>query len=214
MTMLSGPRGAETRALAINNHGLALVISEPNGSSSIRQLCTWDKTTGMKQLNTGDCELACINDLGQILAMCPVPGKSYSWRWFLVDPDGQVPPNAFPPGTMPRDINNRSYILGLSQTTKGQTYLTLQHGEEAPRQLARVDTQLRHATLNDSNQVVYTEIRESRWRESFLRIFGPNTSLGYHVSSFLWDPHRGLIPLDRYLHGVRRFWVHGLNNSG
>jgi hypothetical protein len=104
--------------------------------------------------------------------------------------------------------------LYIWDKAKGSRYLVLQHGQEPPERLVPVEAEVWREKLNDSNQVTYTEIHESRWRELFMRVFGPNTSPGYHVSSFLRDPHRGLIPLERYMPGVRRFWVHDLNNSG
>ena len=67
--------------------------------------------------------------------------------------------------------------------------------------------------INDKNQIAYTEYTWSRWDDLKDRLAGPRFPLD-RTASYLWDPERGRIPLDRYLRGLRRFMVEDLNNEG
>jgi len=67
--------------------------------------------------------------------------------------------------------------------------------------------------LNEANQVAWTSFRPRSWEKWRERLRGARLMKDDSIS-YLWDPERGRIPLDRYVGDVERFFVVDLNDHG
>jgi hypothetical protein len=198
--------GGESVAKAMNNRGQILGICLPQG---IFHVVLWDKSVGLKDLRKSGEEphLESINDAGQIIIR-----QTSSPRWLLRDPNGrETTLDGVPNGWMPGSVNNNSCVAGFD---KANHRLMLLAGQGKTVYSPAISGDLHNATkLNDKNQIAYTVSHNpSRWQGLLQRFSNRVFTIEY--ASYLWDPVRGLVPLDKYVHGMRRFWVRDLNNNG
>ncbi|MBN1359450.1 MAG: hypothetical protein JW993_02610 [Sedimentisphaerales bacterium] len=199
-------------AFAMNNHGQVIgMSSNPDGSAFL-----WDKATGMTQLHTPDgprCQAVSINDAGQVLAMSILQPLGAS-RWFLLDPNGPISLNATAATVSALSVNGNSCVAGIENPGGPKPYLLFWDKGRSWKRLFPIGVHSPVTRLNDRNQIAYTEFRADPWEEVRDRFSAPPHSSGEYTVSYLWDPVRGRIGLDRYLHGVDRFLVKDLNNKG
>jgi len=211
-TMLDPVGSKLSVALAMNNRGQIIGISRNPALSS--PFFLWDKATGMKALSTPDgsrCEPVSINDAGQVLVVT-LPGSANPRCWYLLDPNGPISLDTVGPRTWPHSINNRSCMAGIDEFNTKKPYLIFWDEQKKPRRLTPVNTN-DMTRLNDRNQIAYTDFVRSRWEDWRERFFRPRLDAEEAVS-YLWDPARGRVPLNRYVRGMKRFLVADLNNNG
>ncbi len=209
--MLGTLGGRTSIALAMNNHGQIVGISY-NAANRI-QFFLWDKATGMRELpppDSGPCWPVSINDAGQVLMIADPMGSS---RWFLLDPNGPILLNEVPPRTSLRNVNRNLCIAGIDESNSSEPYLVFWDDKRIAKRLFPVSVHAQMTRLNDKNQVACTSWRSRRWERWRRRLFGPRMMTDESIS-YLWDPARGKISLDRYLPDAERFLVVDLNNNG
>jgi probable HAF family extracellular repeat protein len=213
-TMLGTLGGRMSVSLGINNRGQVVGVSDKGGDRP--GLFLWDETTGMKELHKPPrcgCWPRLVNDLGQVLAES-LDSATASPHAFLLGPDGPVELEAVQQGACLMDMNNNSWIVGVRGRKTKNAQLALWQGQQFSRQLCRVGPLIESARLNDRNQVTYTETNDSRWMRWRDRWFRRRSTMSDEMTSYLWDPRRGRLPLNRYIRGARRFIVRDLNNNG
>ncbi|MBN1359451.1 MAG: hypothetical protein JW993_02615 [Sedimentisphaerales bacterium] len=212
--MRLGPPGDKgSDATAMNNRGQIVGYSY-DSAGHVRSF-RWAEAAGMTQLHTPDgpnCAALSINDAGQILVKSIGQGLS-SDRWFLLDPNGSVSLDVFPRGARPYSINNASCIAAVEHAGGPRLYLLFADRSRTWKRLFRIEAHSPVTRVNDRNQIAYTEYTQSGWDDLEDRFVRSRFPLDRTVS-YLWDPVRGRIPLDRYLRGLRRFMVEDLNNEG
>jgi probable HAF family extracellular repeat protein len=207
-TMLGTLGGKMSVSLGINNRGQVVGVSDKGADRP--GLFLWDETTGMKELDKPPrygCWPRRVNDLGQVLAEAP-------GRAFLLGPDGPVELDGVQHAACLMDMNGNSWIVGVWGYKTKDAQLALWQGRQFSRRLCRVGSWVESARLNDRNQVAYTETSGSRWMRWRDRWFHRRSTMSDEMTSYLWDPRRGRLPLNRYIRGVRRFIVRDLNNNG
>lgn len=158
------------------------------------------------------CQAMSINDAGQILMM-PLGRPPASRHWFLLDPNGPTALDALPPNTHPYSINSHGCIAAIEDSGHARPYVLVSNRRGEWKRLFDFGGGLSPTRINDKRQVAYTEYTQSRWDDLEDRFSGPRLPID-RVAAHLWDPARGRIPLDRYLHGLHRFIVEDLNNEG
>jgi uncharacterized membrane protein len=213
-TVLDMLGGAHSVALAMNNRGQIVGLSyHTNG---IPRALVWDQAGGTKELNApdgGHYWPQSINDAGQILATSiRVPAKF--WRCFLIDSNGTTLLDGVPPSLEFRSVNNDSCVAGVDEPTGPRPRLVFRQRQGSPRYVTPVGIGASLTRLNDKGQIAYTSFCDRNWWQNLReRIRGPSRMPDEAVS-FLWDPVRGPVPLNRYVRGMERFIVTDLNNNG
>jgi probable HAF family extracellular repeat protein len=199
-TVLDTRGGAHTVALAMNNRGQIAGLSY--NANGVPRAFVWDDVGGATELlapDGGRCWPQSINDAGQVLATSiRVPAKF--WQWFLIDSNGAKLLDGVPPSLEFRNLNNGSCIAGVDEPRGPNPRLVFWQGQGPPQYVTPVSIDASLTRLNDRGQIACTDFRES------------GDSAGEAVS-YLLDPVRGRVPLERYLRGMR-FIVSDLNNSG
>jgi len=214
-TMLGTLGGKSSRAVAMNRSGQIIGFSR-DATDSVRGFF-WDKTTGMRQLNTPDgpwCEPVAINDAGQVLVIW-FKRPWTSTTWLLLDPNGPIRLGAVAQRTWPLSVNSRSCIVAIERSEGPRQYLFFRNDDGAWKRLFGVSSRPQVTRLNEKNQFAYTEFIRSRWsglRDRFFgRRFPPDDD---EAVSYLWDPVRGRIALNRYIRGMCHLIVKDVNNKG
>lgn len=212
-TMLGTLGGRMSVALAMNNNSRIVGISY-NAADSGR-VFLWDRATGMKELprpEPGGYWPVSINDHGQIFVLSHGGGKRPN-RWYIFDANGPTRLDVPPPDASPGNMNNHGWVAAVSKPAGKQPHLFL-YNERGP--LKRLFPASVHAVitrLNDSNQVACTTFVRDPWDRWRGRLLRPRRFVDRSFS-YLWDPERGRIPLDRYVPDAERFLVMDLNNKG
>ena len=212
-TGLETPGDGSSLAIAMNNRGQIVGYSRGNATGGAGFL--WDEARGMTQLQIPDgpdCQAMSINDAGQILMM-PLGRPPGSRRWFLLDPNGPIPLDTLPPNARPYSINSQGCIVAIENPGHARPYVLVSNRQGEWKRLFDFAGGLEPTRMNDRQKVAYTEYTHSRWDDLEDRLFGPRLPID-RVASYLWNPVRGRIPLNRYLHGLDRFIVRDLNNEG
>ncbi|MEN6578671.1 MAG: hypothetical protein ABFD90_20160 [Phycisphaerales bacterium] len=198
---------------AMNNRGQIVGLSD-NAAGAVRPFL-WDKEMGMKELSSPDgsqCNPVSINDAGQIVLESTKQSPT-SNRWFLLDANGWKPLDRVPPDMWLRSINANLCMVGIQNRGSPKSRLLFRDQQGTWRRLSSMVDHLSSTRLNDKNQIAYTKrdrnLLEGMWHRFFAR-----RSLSFETVSYLWDPIRGQIPLNRYVHGMKRFYVEDLNNRG
>jgi len=214
-TMLGTLGGKKSLALAMNNHGQIVGVSLD--ANDFLHAFLWDKDTGMKKLPIPDgirCIPYSINDAGQILVMAIKQPLVLPGPWFLLDPNGSKPVAPLPPDTWLQSMNASSCMVAIEGHRSSKPYLFLRNEQGELKRLFPFCGEFEAATrLNNKNQIACTLLANDLWeslRIRFIRRHLPS----YEGESYLWDPVRGRVPLDRYLKGVEGFHVRDLNNNG
>jgi hypothetical protein len=213
-TLLGTLGGRTSTAMAMNNRGQIIGLS-PDSAGLIRAFC-WDKETGMRELTAPDgsrCDPVSINDAGQILVMALQKPLVLPGPWFLLDPNGPKSLNPIPPDTWLSSINAGSCMVGIERSAGVLTRLLIRNKQGTWRRLFPMNSHGDVTRLNDKNQIAYTEFTDSRWKDLLERFFHRPFQRS-DAESYLWDPVRGRIPLNRYVRGVKQFIVQDLNNEG
>jgi len=205
-TMLGTLGGKTSVTLGMNNRGQIIGVS----SLASGGLCAflWDKAAGMKELSAPEGNgfwPTSISDAGQILV-------TYPDRQSLFDPNGPISLKTLPPKTWLHTMNRRFCMAGIEKPIGPTWYLVLWDERKTLRRLVPANNE--HATrLNDKNQIAYTEFRRNRRKELEDRYIRRRFDLDETVS-YLWDPARRRVPLNRYVCDMERFHVMDLNNNG
>ncbi|MEN6337093.1 MAG: hypothetical protein ABFE01_22780, partial [Phycisphaerales bacterium] len=220
-TMLGTLGGKISRTYAMNNRGQIVGVSLD--ANDFLHTFLWDKTTGMKKLPIPDgirCLPQSINDAGQILVMAIKQPLVLPGTWYLLDPNGSKPVTPLPSGMWLQSMNANSCMLATEGSGSPKPYLYLRNQRGELRRLFPFWGEFESATrLNDKNQIACSLLTNHLWeplRIRFLqrlRFFRPRLP-SFEKESYLWDPVRGRIPLDRYLEGIEGFIVEDLNNDG
>jgi probable HAF family extracellular repeat protein len=216
-TMLGVSVEGNSFAAAINNHG-QIVGYSLNLVTKLMGIFFWDEATGMKELSRpgrSSCEPLSIDDRGRIFAFSK-DTQGYPTRWYLFDANGATLLDAAPPDASPHPMNRHGWLATVDKPSSEHPYLILWHESGSVQRLFPVSSSVFVTRLNDRNQVACTFFVSSRWkqwrdrllRRPWLYLYPwPNTS-------YLWDPKRGKIPLDRYVPDAETFIVKDLNNHG
>jgi probable HAF family extracellular repeat protein len=210
-TMLGTLGGDMSITLAMNNRSQVVGIST-DAADSVR-LFLWNRATGMKELERPEPRGFVpfgLDDKGRTL-VASAPGTSQ--RWYLLGPDGPALVDDVPPDICMVSLNNKGYMAGTVEESGKEPYLALWRRGEAMRRLSSVSGHAQMTRLNDQNQVAWTNFCARRWERWRERLHGPRMMTDASVS-YLWDPARGKIPLDRYVGDFERFLVQDLNNHG
>ncbi|MBP7052664.1 MAG: hypothetical protein KBE65_16765 [Phycisphaerae bacterium] len=213
-TMLGTLGGRMSIAEAMNNHGQIIGLSQ-NAPGSLRAFL-WDGETGMRELTAPDgsrCDPVSINDAGQILVMAFKKPRVMPGPWFLLDPNGSRPLDTIPADAWLTSINTGSCMIGVERASGTLPCLLLGDGQGTWRRLSPMNSHGNMTRLNDRNQIAFTEFTRSRWKDLRDRLFRPRFPRD-ETASYLWDPARGRISLDRYVRGMDQFLVVDLNNEG
>lgn len=210
VTVLSSLGGWSHLSHAMNDLGQVVGVEHVGKD---QRLFLWDRATGMKELaapEPGPCWPASINGAGQVLMISDPMGSS---RWFLLDPNGPILLNEVPLRTSLRNVNRNSCMAGIDKSNSSEPYLVFWDDKRISKRLFPVCVHGQMTKLNDKNQVACTSFRSRRWERWRTRLFGPRMMADESIS-YLWDPARGKIPLDRYVPDAERFPVVDLNNNG
>lgn len=217
-TLLGTLGGRTSWAHEMNNHGQIVGTSTTADESPHAFL--WDQEIGMRELTAPDgshCWPVSINDAGQILVRSLKQPLAQPRLWFLLGPSGPRLLDAMLPHTWLRSINASSCIAGTETSSGRLPRLLLRDEHGTWRRLFPMNSHGETTRLNDRNQIAYSESAPNRWehvRDRLPRwLFRPRLP-SYATESYLWDPIRGRIPLNRYLSGMKRFNVADLNNNG
>jgi probable HAF family extracellular repeat protein len=223
VTMLGTLAGKRSHLSAMNNHEQIVGMSD-TADGKLRAFL-WDKKTGMKELPrpAGTQYIPeSINDAGQILilAIKQTPSLSYDYSWFLLDPNGAKPVTPLPSGMWLQSMNANSCMLATEGSGSAKPYLYLRNQRGELRRLFPFCGEFESATrLNDKNQIACSLLTHRLWEPLRTRFFRRRRFFqrrlpSFERESYLWDPVRGRIPLDRYLKGIEEFDVADLNNNG
>ncbi len=193
--------GAYSVAVAMNNCGQVVGLSyDANG---IPRAFVWDEAANIRELRAPDGGRYCphsINDAGQILAeSIRVPAEV--WQWFLIDANGVTLVDGIPSNPNLQNVNNSGCVAGVDNFAASSPRLVLWRKGGSAQHVATVSTHAALTRLNDRGQIAYTN-------------FGGRHGRMNETASYLWDPGRGSVPLNRYLHGMEWFIVADLNNNG
>jgi probable HAF family extracellular repeat protein len=219
-TMLGTLGTKNSSTVAMNDRGQIVGVSyDSDYATGLLLAFTWDKATGIRELRTPDgrgCHPVRINDEGQILAWWEDVNDSL--RWFLLNPDGRLESlDAVPSPSFLYGVNSASCVIGTDESHNSAWYLIFVDERRVLKRLfpVGVDT-LAVTRLNDRNQVAFSESAKPRdsWWDSFLDRLGRSRDVSGISVSYLWDPARGRVPLNRYLHDMAWFYVDDLNNNG
>jgi probable HAF family extracellular repeat protein len=222
-TILGTLGGKRSSVYAMNNRGQ--IVGMSNTADGKPRAFLWDKKTGVKELprlaGTQYIPVS-INDAGRILIMAikQTPSLSYDYSWFLLDPNGAKPVTPLPPDTWLQSMNANSCMVATGGSGSSKPYLYIRNQQGELKRLFPYCGEFESATrLNDKNQIACSLLTNHLWeplRIRFLqrlRFFRPRLP-SFEKESYLWDPVRGRIPLDRYLEGIEGFIVEDLNNDG
>jgi probable HAF family extracellular repeat protein len=219
MTMLGTLGGKISRAFAMNNHGQIAGVSLD--ANDLLRTFLWDKETGMKEL-ASPVGIRCIphniSDAGQVLVKTVkrTASQDYEYSWLLLDPNGSKPLDPMPPDTLLFAINANSCMVAIEKPGYPTSHLLFRDGQKSWKRLSGLHSEVT-PRLNDRNQIAYTEHVYSRWeplRDRLPRWLVRPRTPAFEAESYLWDPVRGRIPLNRYLKGIEGFHVWDLNNNG
>lgn len=214
-TMLGTLGGRISRGYAMNNRGQIVGVSLD--ANDFLHGFLWSKETGMKKLPIPDgirCIPQSIDDSGQILVMAIKQPLVLPGPWFLLDPNGSKPVTPLPPDTWLHGMNANSCMIATegSRSSKPHLFLRNRHGELKPLFPYRGEFEIT-THLNDKNQIACSLLTNRLWESLRIRFFRRHLP-SFEKRSYLWDPVRGRIPLDRYLKGIDGFLVEDLNNKG
>jgi len=210
-TMLGTLGGDMSLALAINNRSQIVGVS--SNAADAPRLFLWDKATGIKELDRPEargCWPEGIDDRGRVLVAGVSKGAT---RRYLLRPEGPVLLKEVPPDASRVSLNSDGSMAATVEVGHADPYLALWRRGEPMKRLASISAHTQMTKLNERNQVAWTSFRPRRWEKWRERLRGPRLMREESVS-YLWDPARGKIPLDRYVGDVERFYVVGLNNHG
>ena len=214
--------GLQSQAQAINNRGQVVgrsLFAAPGNRIQRSHAFLWDAAGGMRDLGAMEgrtSKAVAISEAGQVFGSYEerqVTGMR--WQPCCWDPaDAYLAAGVETPDRNYFDMNGNAWVLGKHIFEDDGPYVVLWHGSHGFKKLFPYDRDIDVLTpstwlLNDANQVVYTEEHRSRWERLSTRLFPPRRS------TYLWDPTRGRIALDRYLpKQTRLFEVADLNNKG
>jgi hypothetical protein len=211
--MLGTLAGGHSVATTMNNRS-QIVGTSHNTGGGLEGAFLWDRATGMKALRIPDrrsCWPVSIDDHGRTLAYSDDGGPTL---WRLFDANGPTSLDVLPPGVSRVYMNNHGWLAGIDGSSSNQAYLFLCSRRGPLRRLFPVSGDTVMTRLNDRNQVACTSFAVNRWREWYARLFARRQTIALLGTSYLWDPQRGKIPLDRYVPNAECFLVKDLNNNG
>jgi probable HAF family extracellular repeat protein len=206
--------GRESTAKAMNNCGQ--VVGEFRDANGVSYAFLWDNATGMKKLSAPDgnpCTAASINDAGQIL-VASFPSPPPGVHWFLLCPNETIAIDGVQESLYLRNVNSSSSMGGVDKSDGHPDRVILRQRRATLRWLPSAIAVLSVTRLNDKDQIAYTEFRDRRWLESLQYRISRRVHVTSETVSYLWDPVRGRVPLNRYLRGMRKFCVEDMSNNG
>ena len=212
-TMLGTLGGKWSAAYGINNRGQIIGLTH---SASPSHAFIWEKATGMRRLSGPDatpCIPVSINDAGQVLVTL-VERPPSPMRYVLIDPNGPVFLDTGARNIQLLSINNRSCMVGVEEPGGPRAHLVLRDERKTLRRLVPISTDWM-TRVNDRNQIAYTNVRRKPLTALEDRYIRPRWPIDIEERvSYLWDPIRGRVPLNRYVRGVKHLIVEDLNNNG
>ncbi len=225
-TCLRDPNGAVQllgipgAATALNNHGqvvgwFATVVD--NRGREARHAFLWDRANGMRDLGALDKTHSgafAVNDAGQVFGFCQSDTFPQEARepcyWNPADPTAAAGIRL--PNRTYAGLTNHGYVVGKEYFLDSMPYIVLWRDCADIKKLfphdCAEDVFRSQLFVNDANQVICVEEHHSRWERYSQRLFP------VRITSFLCDPQRGKISLDRYVNGLGDFVVQDLNNNG
>lgn len=215
-TMLGVSANGNSFAVAINNHGQIAGYSL-NPVTRSTGIFLWDQPTGMKELSVPSrysWTPLSIDNRGRIFAFSQDAGRGPT-RWYLFDANGPTLLDAAPSDASPRPMNRHGWLAAVDKPNSEHPYLILWHESGSLQRLFPVSSFAFVTRLNDRNQVACTFfVNTSRWQRWWDRLLGRPWVYPWPNTSYLWDPKRGKIPLDRYVSDAETSLVRDLNNHG
>ncbi|OHB64452.1 MAG: hypothetical protein A2Y76_05655 [Planctomycetes bacterium RBG_13_60_9] len=226
MILLRTFGGSGSMASAINNRGRVVgcsfvPVSGAHGRDQAHAFL-WDEAGDMRDLGTlgGSTSHAyAITDAGRVYGVSVVArdGRQFVTSCYWETADAGMP-GMLLPGPGYAHMNGNGGIVAKDDSNADGSYIVLWDDDAGLRRLFRCkpdSERLRMTTLliNSMNQVASSEIhqhnRNGLWSRLTGGLFEPR------VKSYVWDPRRHRIPLDRYVpRGMRDLAVHDLNNRG
>ncbi len=212
-TRIGALSGKESTARAMNNRGQ--IVGEFRDVNGAPHAFVWDKVTGMRKLNAPDgspCQAVSINDTGQILiASFPIAPRGV--HWFLVDSNETTAIDEIQESLHLRSVNSKSRMGGVDESHPAGERLIVRQRQTTLRWLSST-TVVSMSRLNDRDQIAYTERHYDNWWENLIGRILKCSHATVKPVSYLWDPVRGRVPLDRYLRDMDWFNVRDINNNG
>lgn len=212
-TLLGTLGGKSSYPMAINNRGQIVGNSERADGSWHAFL--WDRASGMRDLGTlggANSQGRCINDAGVVFGLSHTPTKEY--QPFIWDAnDGMIALDASLAISTLNSINNGSCVVGLMRSPGRDSHMGMWHERSGPKELFPLPLggqTIAMPLINDANQIVFDELDAKKpwWLPQ--KLFRPRSR------HYLWDPHRGVISLDRYVPSRRNefFYAMDINSKG
>ncbi len=212
--MLLGTLGGKTsQAMGINNRGQVVGNSERSDGSSHAFL--WDPAHGMLDLGTlggTDSQGRALNDAGVVFGLSHTPTMEN--QPFIWDAnDGMVAIDPSLAISTLNSINNSSCVVGPMRSPGRSAHMAVWRKGAGLKELFPLPLggqTLGLPLINDANQIVFDELDHKKpwWLPE--KLFYPRSR------HYLWDPHCGVVRLDRYVPSRRKefFYVMDLNNKG
>jgi probable HAF family extracellular repeat protein len=212
-TLLGTLGGKSSYPMAINNRGQIVGNSERSDGSWHAFL--WDPVGGMQDLGTlggANSQGRAINDAGTVFGLSHTPtleNQPFIWD----SNDGMVAIDAsFSISTL-NGVNDDSCVVGPMCSPGQDPHMAIWRKGVGPKELFRLPLggqALGLPLINDADQIVFDELdhRKPWWLPQ--RFFRPRSR------HYLWDPHRGVIGLDRHVPSRRNesFYTTDINSKG
>lgn len=183
--------GHESIAWALNN--LGQVVGSARTAETAWHAFVWDRASGMRDLGTlggKESRALDIDDTGCVLGLADTRTSRLSpCLWNQMDTTA----SALPSGSH-GDLNDRGDLFGQLSSGPGKWFLVAWRRHTRVERLFAVgDGTAADVRCNDANQVAYMQVH-STWLKRVNARYFP-----LRVGSYLWDPRRGRIALDRYV---------------
>jgi probable HAF family extracellular repeat protein len=220
---LGGPVSVAT---ALNDRGQVVgwstTLPDANGVTPTHAFI-WDKESGMRDLGSlGKTHSVpkAVDDAGQVFGHYggapDVEAYGAECYWNTTDPVAVAAAGLPLPDGGYDDMNRQGYVVGRYQFLDEESrYVVLWREYEGLKKLFPYEPgggtcQGEGALLiNDANQVIWSELHQSRWGRYIPRVFP------MRERRFFWDPQRGKMALERCVpRGLEVLSIEDLNNKG
>jgi probable HAF family extracellular repeat protein len=198
--------GSKGRALAINDSGQ--VVGGAETAAGIVHAFVWDPASGIRDLTPSSTTLTraiSVNNAGQVILAATGGPVLMDLR----DAGATAHPISAR-GLI--EINNAGDVAGFVPTGPRSFDVVVWRENTGTRKLFQMTADGADTTkMNEAGQVAFAQTSRSRLGLLGRRLFAAN-----RMKTFLWDPNRGPVPLDRYVSVGRtdELWLTDLNNHG
>lgn len=199
--------GREAEAHAVNN--LGQVVGAAQTDAGVLHAFVWDPASGIRDLtpsSTARTRSWSINDVGQVIIL----GAGGPALLNINDDVGAAAQPISARGLI--EINNTGNAAGIVRAGPRAVDVVVWREGRPAKTLFQVEADgVGTLRMNEAGQMAFTQTDRSR-----LGLLGRPFFAANRKRTFLWDPNRGSVPLDRYVRVGRtdELWVTGLNNHG